>query len=860
MNESIKGLTTVQAQEAARLGQSNIGVDNTAKTTGQIVRENVLSYFNLIFAVLAVLVIAAGSYKNLTFLVVVIANTVIGIVQQLRAKKILDDLKVMNQPACPTYRDGQLVNLSTTKLVPNDVIVLHEGTQIPADAVVISGEISVNESLLTGEADEIEKKEGAQLMSGSFVVNGECEARLTRVGLNSYINQISMKAKQMEGGEQSEMVRSINRFVIMAGIAIVPIGVILYYQAYKAGYSFSESVPGVVAAVIGMIPEGLYLLVSVTLVLSAVRLAMSKVMLHDMKSTETLARVDVLCVDKTGTITENRMEVVNVVAPRFGAPQSVPAPVHTAQTMKYDPETGKPLVPVTPTTAETQDIQVQAVTTTAIGATRTSADRNALEYAGVVMSSYLAALPDDNATMRALREYFPIRNKKRPLDQLPFSSKRKYSAVTFDDGTYMLGAPDILLGNRYDSYREQIESYAHEGLRVIVLGRVQAGNMPTRDLQTSSLQASALLNREALDVGVEPIVFILLHNPLRAGAKETFAYFGKQGVEIRVISGDNPVTVSEVAMRAGIPNATKYIDTSKLKTKEEMRAAVKDTVVFGRVTPEMKQEIINTLKDEGHTVAMTGDGVNDILAMKDADCSIAMAAGSDAAVQAAQVVLLDSDFSKMPGIVAEGRRDINNIERSATLFLVKNIFSFLLSVYTIMRVGKYPLEPTQISLVSMFNIGLPAFLLAIEPNNRRIAGHFMRRVLLKSMPAAITDFIIIAAMVAFGNTFGVVHEDISVASTYLLAIVGFMILYRISAPMNRFRVVVMVVCVIGLGIFSLVFSELYAVSMISRKCFMLFVVFALITEPFMRYLTILFEKMEQGIELLDQKVKGRKQI
>lgn len=849
MNENIKGLTTAQAQEATRLGLSNIGVDNTAKTTGQIIRENVLSYFNLIFTVLAVLVIAAGSYKNLTFLVVVVANTVIGIAQQLRAKKILDNLKVMNQPACPTYRDGQVRSLPTTMLVPNDVIVLHEGTQIPADAVVINGEISVNESLLTGEADEIEKKEGMNLMSGSFVVNGECEARLTRVGLNSYINQISMKAKQMEGGEQSEMVRSINRFVIMAGIAILPIGIILYYQAYKAGYSFSQSVPGVVAAVIGMIPEGLYLLVSVTLLLSAVRLAMSKVMLHDMKSTETLARVDVLCVDKTGTITENRMEVTGVVAPQTGVVQA-----NVSQGNKFDPETGKPILPEQLPADESRGMAPPA---------QTVADRNAMEYAEAVMSSYLAALPDDNATMRALREYFPIHNKKRPLDKLAFSSKRKYSAVTFDDGTYLLGAPDILLGNRYDTYREQIESHAREGLRVIVLGRAQAGrtggwqtsSMQAEPMQASTVQASALQTIDA-SFFVEPIVFILLHNPLRTGAKETFEYFGKQGVEIRVISGDNPVTVSEVAMRAGIPHADQYIDTSKLHSREEVRAAVQHTIVFGRVTPEMKQEIINTLKDEGHTVAMTGDGVNDILAMKDADCSIAMAAGSDAAVQAAQVVLLDSDFSKMPGIVAEGRRDINNIERSATLFLVKNIFSFLLSVYTILRVGKYPLEPTQISLVSMFNIGLPAFLLAMEPNNRRISGHFMRKVLMKSMPAALTDFVIIAAMVAFGTTFGVVHEDISVASTYLLAIVGFMILFRISAPMNKFRVIVMVSCVIGLGIFSFAFSDLYAVSMISEKCFMLFVVFAIVTEPFMRYLTLLFEKLERGIDLLEEKEKS----
>ena len=775
------GLTTAQAQEQMRLGNSNISVDNTAKTTKQIVLGNVLTYFNLIFLVLAVLVIIAGSFKSLTFLPVVIANTLIGIVQQLRAKKVLDELAVLNQPTASVYRDGELKTLPTTSLVKGDVIHLREGRQIPADAVVLDGEVAVNEALLTGEADEIEKRQDAQLMSGSFVVNGECTAELTAVGLNSYINQLSMKAKQMKAGEQSEMVRSINRFVLMAGIAIIPVGIALFIQGTRAGYGFSDSIVRMVAAVIGMIPEGLYLLVSITLVLSAVRLARNKVMLHDMKSTETLARVDTLCVDKTGTITENRMEVVDVVAPVFPG-STAPAEISGQITR--------------------------------------------------IMTSYLSALPDDNATMQALRIRFEGQGHKTPTDKMPFSSKRKYSAVSFEEGTFVLGAPDILLRADYDTYREQIDSYATQGLRVLTLAQATQGGRAVPATELKSLDG----------VTVTPMLFVLLQNPLRAGAEETFTYFDKQGVEIRVISGDNPVTVSEVALRSGIKGAENYIDASVLAQMDppEQRNKIAETIVFGRVTPEMKQTIIRTLKDLGRTVAMTGDGVNDILAMKDADCSIAMAAGSDAAVQAAQVVLLDSDFSRMPAIVAEGRRDINNVERSATLFLVKNIFSLLLSIFTIVSVRVYPLQPTQISLISLFNIGAPAFLLALEGNPKRIAGHFMTRVLTKAMPAALTDFVAIAAMVVFGEVFLVPADEISVASTYLLAIVGFMILVKISLPMNRYRMAVLVICVVGIISFSFLLSDLYAISMVSHRCVMLFVVFAIATEPMMRYLGMLF--------------------
>ena len=781
------GLTSEQAHEALRQGYGNIQVDNTQKTTKDILKENILTYFNLIFLILAILLIVAGSISSLTFLPVIIANTLIGIFQELRAKKILDRLSVLNEPTVCVMRDGEERIVRTQEVVLGDIIVLRTGNQICADAVVMEGEIAVNEALLTGEADEITKAENAELMSGSFVVSGECYAKLIRVGADSYISRLMIKAKKMSSVEQSEMIRSINRLVIAAGIAIIPIGITLFVQGILHGNSFSESVVSMVAAVIGMIPEGLYLLVSIALVMSATRLAMNKIMLHDMKSIETLARVDVLCVDKTGTITDNSMLVAD----------AVPAQAVTEQ-----------------------------------------------EFAGMkqLVGDYINILPDDNITMKALEEYFQTYSQKRCLSYLPFSSKYKYSSVQFEHATYLMGAPEIILRDQYDRWRERVNEFARKGLRVLVFAQYQETFLP----EGQKIDESVPVPKNGLRNGTaRPLMFILLENPIRQNAPETFTYFVKQGVEVKVISGDNPVTVSEVAKRAGILNADRYVDATGLESDGDIRDAVRSCTVFGRVTPEQKQKIVKALKREGKTVAMTGDGVNDILAMKDADCSIAMAAGSDAAVQAAQVVLLDSDFSHMPQIVSEGRRIINNIERSSTLFLVKNIFSFLLSIFAIINVWSYPLQPSQISLISMFNIGIPAFFLAMEPNTRKISGRFMLKVLLKAMPAALTDFFAIAALVVFGNIFGVSQADVSVASTFLLAIVGFMILAKICVPLNKYRNSVIIGCIIGIAFTARFFSDLFAITFVSRECIMLFVLFAIATEPCMRYLTVLFEVIEQ---------------
>ena len=611
-------------------------------------------------------------------------------------------------------------------------------------------------------------------MSGSFVASGKCLCRLTKVGENSYISKLMARARKLKKGEQTEMIRAINRLVMIAGITIVPIGIGLFYQSFKLqGLGFTDSVTGMVAALIGMIPEGIYLLVSIALAISATRLAGKKVMLHDMKSTETLAREDVLCVDKTGTVTDNSMLVTDVVTSE-GISQE-------------DAENYKKL-----------------------------------------MGDYIRALPDNNISMDALRSYFKEGNGKNSTDIFPFSSKYKYSSVGFGDDVYLLGAPEFVLRGEYEKHSAKIEEFAKKGYRVLVFGKYSENIVP----------------KGGINAPVTPIFYLCLQNPIRENAKDTFAYFKKQGVEIKVISGDNPITVSRVASEAGIEGAENYVDMTTLNSDAAIEEAAVKYTVYGRTSPEAKQKLVKALKRAGRTVAMTGDGVNDILAMRSADCSIAMATGSDAAAQAAQVVLLDSDFSHMPEIVSEGRRTINNIERSATLFLVKNIFSFLLSLFSIVNVLVYPLVPSQVSLVSLFNIGIPAFFLAVEPNNKKIEGHFLKRVLIKAMPAALTDFFAIAAMVVFGNTFGVSEEDISVASTFLLAIVGFMILWRISAPMNRYHMVVIGGCIAGIIIAALGFSDLFSITSVSTPCVMLFVVFAIATEPFMRYLSRLFEWIE----------------
>lgn len=779
------GLTAQQVQEHRMHGWTNQPVDPPSKTTKEIIQENVFTYFNLIFLVLAVLLCLVGSFRDLTFLPVIVLNTLIGIIQETRAKKVLDNLTMLNAPHAMVIRDGKKSQINAEDLVVDDIVIFEAGNQVCADAEVCAGEVQVNESLLTGESDEITKRKGDQLMSGSFIVSGQCHARLDKVGADSYISRLTLEAKAMQNTEQSEMIRSLDKLVKWVGVAIIPIGIILFIQAFVfQGEGFQSSVTSMIAAVIGMIPEGLYLLASVALAVSSIRLAQKKVLLHDMKCIETLARVNVLCVDKTGTITENTMEVQDVIP-----------------TKEY--EEGK-MCPLSE-----------------------------------LLGDFTAAQSSDNITMEAMKRYFKIASGKKAVAKTGFSSASKYSSVTFEEASYVLGAPEFVLKEQYENYEEAISAHASKGARVLVFG-------------TAKEEPDGKPLKEA----VTPLAYVLLANPIRQEAKETFTYFAEQGVEVKVISGDNPLTVSEVAKEAGIAGAERYVDASTLHTEEEMRAAVLNNAVFGRVTPNQKRKFVQILKEEGKTVAMTGDGVNDVLALKDADCSIAMASGSDAAAQASQLVLLESDFSCMPEVVLEGRRVVNNIQRSASLFLVKNIFSFLLSLVSFVFMFTYPLEPSQISLISMFTIGVPAFFLALEPNKNIIKGHFLTNVFLKALPAALTDVLAVGALVIFGRTFGVSSADISTAATMLLSIVGFMILYTISAPMNVLRGVILGGCIVGLLFCSIFLNDLFAITGMTTKCVMLFVVFAIATEPVLRYLTWLIGKLR----FYYKRLRGQKEV
>lgn len=762
------GLSAEQVKRRFAQGENNYKVESSTLSVSEIVRSNVCTYFNLVFAVIAVLLAIVGAWSDMLFLPIIVANTCIGIIQEVHSKKVLDKLSVLNAPHAVVIRDGKRQEIPADQLVLDDIVEFSAGSQIPADAKVVSGELQVNESLITGESDEIEKREGDSLLSGSFVVSGKACARLEKVGKDSYISKLTLQATKSKKGEQSEMIRSLNYLIMVMGIIIIPIGIALFVQSfiYNEG-TFHDSITGMVAAIIGMIPEGLYLLTSVALAVSSVRLAQKKVLIHDMKCIETLARVNVLCVDKTGTITEPGMHVYDFSV-LDGADQ--------------------------------------------------------LEISQL-LADFVAAQEKDNATMEALKAHFSNGSGMRAREVYSFSSETKYSGAVMNDGkSYVIGAPEFVLRGQFAQYQEQIATYSSKGYRVLVFA-----------------QYEGTLDRKPLTEPVLPLCFVMLANPIRKGAKETFTYFAENDVDIKVISGDNPLTVSVIAAEAGIVGAERFVDASTLKEKEDYYRAVEEYTVFGRVTPSQKRMLVQALKEHKKTVAMTGDGVNDVLALKDADCSVAMASGSEAASNVAQLVLLDSDFSRMPSVVAEGRRVVNNIERTAALYIVKNIFSMLLAIFSVILMLDYPLEPSQVSLISMFTIGIPSFVLALEPNKELIRGHFLTNVLVRALPAGLTDFIVVSGLVIFCREFQVDLDCLSTSCTILVAIVGFMILHRIARPMNTGHIVMLVGVIAGWILCMLFGGSFFGITGISKQCEMLMVIFAIITEPVLRYLSLIVE-------------------
>lgn len=773
------GLSSAQAQDRMDAGWGNLPIDPPGKTVGQIIKSNIFTYFNMLFFVLAAFVLVFGTWQNAMFLGVVFANIAIGIVQELRSKRTLDKLTLLTAPHGFVIRDGRQRKIPTSEMVRDDIVVFSAGSQIYADAVVVSGECSANEALITGEADEIKKTPGSELLSGSFVVSGECRARLTQVGADSYANRLTLEAKEAKPPQQSEMMRSLTRLVQVIGIAIIPLGVLMAVKEIVwLGRSVSDGVVATVASLIGMIPEGLYLLTSMALAAGVVRLAQKKTLVHDMGCIETLARVDVLCVDKTGTVTENKMTVEDVV-------------------------------PLCPDRFEEGDIRL-------------------------IMADYVGAMRADNDTMAALRRYFTGEVKQPAVKAVPFTSAKKFGGVSFhEDETYLLGAPDVLLGERYGKYAAQIDAYSAKGCRVLLLALY--------DGQPDD---------EVLDADMLPISLILLSNKIRAEAPDTFKYFAEQGVAIKVISGDNAMAVSEVAKRAGIKGAESYVDARTLETDEDIAAAVEKYTVFGRVTPDQKRRFVRALKAAGHTVAMTGDGVNDVLALKEADCSIAMASASDAASQVSHIVLLESNFAAMPSVVAEGRRVINNIERSAALFLVKNIFSFSLAVISLIFTLPYPVTSAQMSLVSALTIGAPGFVLAMEPNTARIKGKFLPNVIYRALPGGLTDLILVLGVILFCMVFQVGENMMSTVCAIILNIVGLMVVHYTCKPYNLLRKAMMTGLTVAFVFCVLLLPQLFTLTSLDLPGAMILVVFALLSAPALMVIRRAQDKLKSGIDSL----------
>lgn len=696
------GLTNEQVKQRIEEGKVNANENPNTRTYKQIVLENTLTFFNFLNLVLLVLVLVVGSFKNSMFVMIIIINTVIGIIQEIRAKKTIDKLAILTESKAVVLREGKKWSISTEKLVLDDLIFLKTGDQIPADAKVLEGSLEVNESLLTGEADNLSKNVGDELFSGSFVTSGEACCQVIHVGKDNYAAQITSEAKEFKR-HNSELRNSLNAILKVISIIILPLGIMLFYkQYYVVGDNFKDSIVNMVAAVLGMIPEGLVLLTSVALTLGALVLARKNTLVQELYCIETLARVDTLCLDKTGTITEGTMcvERVELWNEEEESTKTELAETDSPKEETEEDEKGQSSVPME--NQEEADVSMGEV------------ER--------VMRNMMAVLHDDNATAEALRKRFPMKKDMVLHHIVPFSSDRKYSGAAFEqEGTYLMGAAQFLFPQDYRGLTGLCQKYAGEGFRILVLAHSQK-----------------ICEGTDIPADLKPVGLFLLTDVIRKEAPETLEFFDSQGVDLKVISGDDPVTVASIAKKAGLKNADHYIDATTIQTQEQMDKAVAECSVFGRVTPQQKKQMVQALKKQGHTVAMTGDGVNDVLALKEADCSVAMAQGSDAAKNIANVVLLDSNFSAMPHIVNQGRRVVNNIRMAASMFLIKTIFSVCLSLLTIFFGEAYPFEPIQMSLISACAVGIPTFLLAQENNYNKIDHTFLRHVFINAFPAAVT--------------------------------------------------------------------------------------------------------------------------
>ena len=747
------GLTAAQVQ--TRIAQGLVNADDgiKTKTEKQIILENTFTFFNILNFVLALFVLLVGSFKNLLFLGVIFSNTIIGSFQGIRAKRTIDKLSLISAPKVTVLRDGALQTIAVSEIVLDDVMHLSNGQQICADAIVCDGEVEVNESLITGESDPVVKRAGDELLSGSFIVSGSCYAQVEHIGSENYANRIANDAKYIKKAH-SEILHSLDFIVKTLGFTLIPIGLLLFSKQFFILHdTLKDAVVSTVAAMLGMIPEGLILLTSVVFAVSVLRLSKYKTLVQDLYCTESLARVDVLCLDKTGTITEGTMQVDELI----------------------------------PLEGFTEQDMTEALT------------------------ALINVLSDDNPTSNAVKARFTGETSWTATETVAFSSARKWSGASFAaHGTYVMGAGEFILRDRFDTLREQTEAYAARGERVLLLARTD----------------SAFLEGKALPDDLQPVGLIAISDKIRAEAPETLRYFAEQGVTLKVISGDNAVTVSNIAQKAGLAGAENYCDASTLETEADAAAAIEQYTVFGRVTPQQKLQFVKALKENGHTVAMTGDGVNDVLALKEADCSIAMASGSDAARTVSNLVLLDSNFASMPQVVKEGRRSINNLQRSASLFLQKTIYSTVLSVLFIFLSASYPFEPIQLTFISTLTIGIPSFILALEPNRDRVRGSFLTNVLKKSFPSALTMVLGVLFLCLFQQPLGLSSEQVSTLSVIVAFTVGFMLMFKLCVPFNALRGVLFGAMLAAFFLGYIFFMDIF--SMVPLSASMLFVLVPLL--------------------------------
>lgn len=747
------GLTAAQVQ--TRIAQGLVNADDgiKTKTEKQIILENTFTFFNILNFVLALFVLLVGSFKNLLFLGVIFSNTIIGSFQGIRAKRTIDKLSLISAPKVTVLRDGALQTIAVSEIVLDDVMHLSNGQQICADAIVCDGEVEVNESLITGESDPVVKHAGDELLSGSFIVSGSCYAQVEHIGSENYANRIANDAKYIKKAH-SEILHSLDFIVKTLGFTLIPIGLLLFSKQFFILHdTLKDAVVSTVAAMLGMIPEGLILLTSVVFAVSVLRLSKYKTLVQDLYCTESLARVDVLCLDKTGTITEGTMQVDELI----------------------------------PLEGFTEQDMTEALT------------------------ALINVLSDDNPTSNAVKARFTGETSWTATETVAFSSARKWSGASFvAHGTYVMGAGEFILRDRFDTLREQTEAYAARGERVLLLARTD----------------SAFLEGKALPDDLQPVGLIAISDKIRAEAPETLRYFAEQGVTLKVISGDNAVTVSNIAQKAGLAGAENYCDASTLETEADAAAAIEQYTVFGRVTPQQKLQFVKALKENGHTVAMTGDGVNDVLALKESDCSIAMASGSDAARTVSNLVLLDSNFASMPQVVKEGRRSINNLQRSASLFLQKTIYSTVLSVLFIFLSASYPFEPIQLTFISTLTIGIPSFILALEPNRDRVRGSFLTNVLKKSFPSALTMVLGVLFLCLFQQPLGLSSEQVSTLSVIVAFTVGFMLMFKLCVPFNALRGVLFGAMLAAFFLGYIFFMDIF--SMVPLSASMLFVLVPLL--------------------------------